>query len=103
MGMTDKSVIDKMTRSQNEIGAGSISQLRGSAKNQDCIDKEKDRAKAFERDFDDTIKAAERINKREPLMGRVFPKAQEDATRYAFKGAYEKEVSRLPNLMGAET
>lgn len=103
VGMSNKTVIEKLNKSQNEIGAGSISDLRRSAKNQECIDKEKLRAKAFEDDYKATVEKAKNINRREPLMGGVFPKAEQDATRFAFKGAYEKEVSRLPNLMGAET
>lgn len=103
MGMSNKTVIEKMNRNQTEVGAGSIGSLRSSAKNQECIDQEKKRAKAFEDDYKATVDTAKRINRREPLMGGVFPKAEQNATRFAFKSAYEKEVSRLSSLMGAET
>src|SRR5262245_42128299 len=103
MGMSNKTVIDRMNKSQTEIGASNIASLKGSAKNQDCIDQERKLAKAFDDDYKATVEAAKRINRREPLMGGVFPKAEQDSTRFAFKSAYEKEVSRLGNLMGAET
>jgi hypothetical protein len=103
MGMSNKTVIEKMNKNQNEIGAGNISSLRSTAKNQECIDQERKRAKAFEDDYKATVDTAKRINRREPLMGGVFPKAEQNATRFAFKGAYEKEVLRLASLMGAET
>ncbi len=103
MTMSDKSVVKAMESAMGQAGASSIAGLRGSPKNPALIEAEKRRAATLEEEFAKARAEMARINKREPMMGGVFPKPERATTPIEFKETYKLEVRKLPALMSAGT
>lgn len=101
MGMTQTQVVEAMKKRAD--AAGEIKQLQASPQNKETIAAEQRRGELFKAEFEQTLEEANRINKRAPLMGGIFPKPESDAARFEFKKAYTIARARLPlKLMGGD-
>ena len=95
LGMSASTVVDKMNGEISRIQASSIKSLRSKPQNEETIAKVKRRGEMFEAEYSRTLEEANRINRREVLMGGVFPKAEKTATPFEFKELYRTTVGRL--------
>jgi hypothetical protein len=103
VAMQSDTVVQAMKKEQSTIGAGSIASLRGDPKNEEIIAAAEARSKQFATEFEDTLAAANEINRREPLMAGVFPEAERSSTPLMFIDAYKKQVEALPRRLSAGT
>lgn len=101
LGMMSDAVETKMKSQITASGAMGIGGMISNAKNQTVIDAEKKRGEAFEADYLATIEEAKKINRREPLIGEVFPKPAKDSTPFTFRDAYFAELHRMPIYLAA--
>ncbi|MGE0480478.1 MAG: hypothetical protein AB7Q17_08395 [Phycisphaerae bacterium] len=76
--------------------AGEIQSLASKPQNEETIAAEKRRGELFQQEFEKTLEEANRINRRQPLMGGVFPKPASDATKFEFRDAYIAALRKLP-------
>lgn len=98
MGMTQTQVVADMKKRAE--AAGEIKQLQSAPQNKDTIAAEQRRGELFKAEFEQTLEEANRINKRSPLMGGIFPKAESDAARFEFKKMYATARAKLPLKLG---
>ncbi|MFH1748658.1 MAG: hypothetical protein ABIG44_16610 [Planctomycetota bacterium] len=94
LGMMSTGVVEAMQ--QKASIQSKITSLRSSAKNDACIQAEAQRGQEFEEQYSKTVKVAEEINARPPLMSGVFPKIERDAVAFNFGDAYREAVQQLP-------
>ncbi|TWT44098.1 hypothetical protein RAS1_05050 [Phycisphaerae bacterium RAS1] len=99
LGMTSATVRDEM---QSRVqAAGEINGLKSQPRNEQSIQKEKERGERFQTEYEKTRAEAYRINKREPLIPGVFPTPANLTKAFEFADAYKKAVRQLPLAMGA--
>lgn len=99
MGMRSDAVVKAMDKRIQETNANQIKTLTASAKNKEVIDKEIARGKQFQDEFDRTLKAAQEINRRAPLMDGVFPAPAELVTPFEFREQYARAMEQLPKML----
>lgn len=95
LGMRSDTVSTAMAEALDRSGGSKIRGLTSGAKNDDVIAKEKLKGELFEREYGETVEEAKRINRREPLMGGVFPKPDRVAL-FRFKEEYGKAYAKIP-------
>lgn len=102
LGMMSDSVIKQMEE-QSGIG-GQIGGLRANPRNQAFITAEAARGEQFQKEYDNTLAVARRINERKPLMDDVFPAPAQESAKYAFREAYRRALADLPRgkLIGGD-
>ncbi len=101
LGMMSDDVEQAMQKKVSS--ASQISTLRSTPRNQDWIDAEKQRAAAFEAEYERALAEAHRINKRDVLMSGVFPRAANAAMPFTFNERYHEAMRRLPkDLRGGD-
>jgi hypothetical protein len=96
MGMSSRSVVQAMEARKRDLKADQIGALKTSAKNQEIIEREKERGNRFQEEYDKTVKVAIEINQRQPIMEDVFPTFDRLETPFRFREAYRDELARLP-------
>jgi hypothetical protein len=94
LGMLQKDVTEEMGKRVRE--ASEVDSLQSGAVNQECIDAEKESAKAFDDEYKKTLEEAAKINRREPILEGVFPKAGQLELAFRFKEVYKDELYALP-------
>lgn len=99
LGMTSTAVVDEMKDRVSK--AAEINALKSQPRNEQSIQKEKERGERFQAEYEKTRNEAYRINKREPLIPGVFPTPANLTKAFEFAEAYEKAVRQLPQVMGA--
>jgi hypothetical protein len=93
-GMMRDNVVREM---ENRVEkARIIQQLKSQPRNKSCIEAEAERGQLFQKEYDETVAEAQRINARKPLMDGVFPVVEREATAFQFRDAYEQAMFRLP-------
>jgi hypothetical protein len=101
-GMTSSAVVDEMNTLKEK--AREIDAIE--PRNQDCIDAEQRRAQRFAEEYENTLNAAQEINRREPLIPDAFPRPARTSTPFAFQQKYVQvlkgflarlEADDLPN------
>lgn len=97
LGMTRDTVREQMAKRVSE--AGEIAQLQSDPKNEDVIAAEKLKGEKFQKEYEEVLKEAYRINKRTPLIESAFPKPDSEARRFEFQIAYAQAVAKLPQRM----
>lgn len=102
MGMRSDSVSTAMDAALNRSGGSKIRGLTSNAKNDDVIAKEKLKGELFEKEYGETVDEAKRINRREPLMGGVFPKPDR-VSLFKFKEEYTKAYAAIPQKIAGGT
>jgi hypothetical protein len=101
LGMMDDGVTERMKQIQNSASA--IQSLQSTPQNQTTINNEKERGQKFEAEFTATLRVAENINRRQPLMEGVFPEPAQLDIPYAFQEKYEQRFFALADEMQAGT
>lgn len=99
--MGDDTVQKKMADTISQTGASSIQSMAATAKNDALINREKALAGSLEKQYQDALAAVRQINRREPLMPGVFPKAASASTVLEFKQTYAEKIAELPKVMQA--
>ena len=99
MGMMSSTVVDQMNARVSK--AQRIEGMKRNAKNQDMIEAEKRRGEQFNREYDETVKEAYRINERKPLIDGVFPKPATQTIPFRFVEHYDAELRKLPTRLNA--
>lgn len=94
-------VIQKM-QARADYGA-KISSLTSNPQNDATIDAEKERAKRFEAQYNETLNLAASINERKPLLEGVFPNPPPNQISLAFRfqELYKDQIYKLPRIMDA--
>jgi hypothetical protein len=103
MGMSSKAVETAMNKRLQEIQASQISTLKSSPKNPDIIEKEKERGKRYEQEYNETVAKAVAINERKPLLEGVFPEPKDMVVRFEFRQVYRKAREALPQRIDGGT
>jgi len=101
MGMLSDSVRAELEKRVNE--ARRIDGLASNPRNQAMIDEERRRGELFQREYNETLEEAYRINAREPLIAGVFPRPANLSRPMEFVEEYKKAVRRLPAKLDAGT
>ncbi len=103
MGMGADSVVAEMQKEKSRIGADRISSFRSDPKNEAIIEAEEQRVAAYKEEYEATVKLAEQINQRKPLMEGVFPQPDSLSTPLKFVEVYRKRLEQLPRRLQAGT
>ncbi|MCK4343290.1 MAG: hypothetical protein KAY37_16370, partial [Phycisphaerae bacterium] len=101
-GMTRTSVVDAMNKHVQEARA--IESLSKDPTNQQVIEAVKARGNEFDEKYQATLKAAERINEREPLLTGVFPPPPgpwPSDLGFRFREEYQDKIYELPRILQA--
>lgn len=99
-GLTRNTVIAEMQR--HKAAANEIGSLQSGVKNKAEIDAEIERGRKSQEQINATREVAKQINRREPLIAGVFPKASQMEPLFRFQEAYRAWAYGLPReLMGA--
>lgn len=103
MGMSSTAVTAAMNKRLQELQASQIASLKSSPKNPEIIEKEKERGKRYEQEYNETVAKAVAINERKPLLDSVFPEPKDMVSRFEFRQAYRKARETLPQRFNGGT
>lgn len=103
MGMSSTAVTAAMNKRLQELQASQIASLRSSPKNPEIIEKEKERGKRYEQEYNETVAKAVAINERKPILESVFPEPKDMVSRFEFRQAYRKAREALPQRFNGGT
>lgn len=103
MGMSAADVTKDMEKRVADTGAGQIAGLKASPRNRQAIDREKEKGRRFQQEFEETVKEALAINQRKELMSGIFPAPEDQVKPFEFRMEYAKAVARLPADLFAGT